>query len=193
MWLISIVNCLGNTTVDNCITFPNSGHFHQPPDPLTLTSKHFCRCSRVSPMSQFSVMSFALVSSLKNGSTHTLPILLNRLSRIQVKRGPVSSIAGSELTSRRLTLNLRPRAPGLPSLWVTKKSTPNISNAFGRGCQRRLSLRSTVAWCYKERTWKCTLISRAAWKVSPRISAIWNLRSSRSSSVNVASSSDVPA
>ena len=116
----------------NSIYVASAACGYQPCEPLTWRSRHFLRFHRVSPTVQAStVVREVEPSALKNGSTHDFAILLNSSSRIQVSRGPVSSIAGSELISRRLACNLRWGFG--ESEWVTTKSIPYSSNAFGRG------------------------------------------------------------
>lgn len=105
--------------------------FYQPADPLTFVSKHFFILCRSSPTNQ-APRPLSSPSELKNGSTQHLAIEQNRSRRIHVSRGPVSSMAGSELISRSCTWNLGDSGT---VLWcVTRKSTPKSSNAFGRGC-----------------------------------------------------------
>ena len=95
-----------------------------PSAPLTCISKHFVRCSFVSPSFPW-VSSTTLLASWKNGATHTFAIPIKRSSKIQVNRGPVISIAGSELNSKMLTRNLLDEFSGLVSgRWDTRKSTP---------------------------------------------------------------------
>lgn len=84
---------------------------------------------RISPTFHLSGVS-GLLPFAKNGSMHTSAVATNKSSSIQFNLGPVSSIAGSELISRILTLNGFSIDNGE---WLTRKSTPNSSKALGRG------------------------------------------------------------
>ena len=95
--------------------------------PRTCSSKHLTRWCRTSPTAQGSAVVKPFFSA-KNGVIHVSAIESNRSSRIQVNLGPVSSIAGSELISRIFVWKGHEISDGA---WLTRKSTPKSSNAFG--------------------------------------------------------------
>lgn len=101
---------------------------HQAVVPRTWISKHCRRRPGASPVSSRGVC-------VKKGPTHVSAISLNSSSRIQLSRGPVRWMAGSALISRRCTWKGMPPSPS--GLYVTRKSAPNNSNAFGRVCGSR--------------------------------------------------------
>src|ERR1700733_6155870 len=118
---------------------PHISPNHHPLAPLTCTDRHLYNPCRNSP----TFHPCTSCSSVKKGATHAWQIPENMDSSIQLSRSPVSSIAGSEFSSRMLTVNSLESESGTAGLllaWDTKRSAPNNSNALGRACNCRVQV-----------------------------------------------------